>query len=466
MRLAVRFTAALVLLLLFGGWGGVGHKIINTKTTEAFPYSMNYFVKNLSWSTNLGSHASDADNRKGSDPTEGQRHFLDIENFPEFMSTGTLYQDYNYNLTLHGAAFMKSNGTLPWTIFSTVDSVQYYFAKKDFNNAMLKAADLGHYVGDGHQPLHITANYDGAQTNQSGIHLRYETTMVGKDTAYLTQYTLDTAVYISDKVNYIFNFVYLDHKYADTVLKADSISKALTGSTSTTAYYNSMWSLTGTLTTMLMKTASQSLADLIYTAWVDAGSPQSTLPVEMVSFTSSVNGNKVQLNWRTSTETNNRGFEVLRASESDMESWQSVAFIAGKGTTTNAQNYTYTDKNLNPGKYFYRIKQMDFDGTFAYSNEVEADINGPQSFYLYQNYPNPFNPSTVISYSLSEASNVKLEIFDALGRKAAELVNEVQPQGLHKVDFNSAQYGLTSGVYFTNLTANGITLKNKMMLIK
>ncbi len=121
------------------------------------------------------------------------------------------------------------------------------------------------------------------------------------------------------------------------------------------------------------------------------------VPVELASFSANTDKNDVILTWYTATETNNSGFEVQRKTTGEYER---VAFVEGKGTTTETQNYLFRDKNLLSGTYTYRLKQMDFDGSFAYSDEVEIDIDQPDVFYLGQNYPNPFNPSTVIKYSV------------------------------------------------------------------
>ncbi|MFN3695450.1 MAG: hypothetical protein ACK4UV_10615, partial [Ignavibacterium sp.] len=127
------------------------------------------------------------------------------------------------------------------------------------------------------------------------------------------------------------------------------------------------------------------------------------VPVELKSFEATVKGNIVELNWSTASESNNRGFEIERIQKSEVKSqmdWEIVGFVEGSGTTTETQNYTFVDKKLSTGKYAYRLKQIDVDGAFNYSNEIEVDITAPNEFALYQNYPNPFNPVTKIRYSI------------------------------------------------------------------
>ena len=185
------------------------------------------------------------------------------------------------------------------------------------------------------------------------------------------------------------------------------------------------------------------------------------LPVELTSFTgNSVDGN-VTLNWTTATEINNRAFEIERRKENS--DFVLIGFVEGNGTTTEKQEYTFVDKNITTGKYYYRLKQIDFDGTFEYSNEIEVDA-APVSFSLEQNYPNPFNPSTKISYSIPHKSFVTLKVYDPLGRIVDELVSEEKEAGRYELDFNAVD--LSSGVYFYKLEAGDFIQTKKMILVR
>jgi hypothetical protein len=187
-----------------------------------------------------------------------------------------------------------------------------------------------------------------------------------------------------------------------------------------------------------------------------------TIPVELTSFTASVNEGNVTLNWSTATETNNHLFEIERRAEQG--EYFAVGYVNGAGTTTEPQNYSYVDKNVQTGKYYYRLKQVDFNGSFVYSDEVEVDVTAPLSFNLEQNYPNPFNPSTNIKYSVPESGNVKLAVYNTVGEEVAVLVNGNIESGIHEVSFNASN--LPSGVYLYKLqSANSIQTK-KMMLLK
>jgi len=186
------------------------------------------------------------------------------------------------------------------------------------------------------------------------------------------------------------------------------------------------------------------------------------VPVELTSFTAaSVNGS-VQLNWSTATEVNNRGFEIERRSENG--NFVAVAFVNGNGTSSENQNYSFTDTKVEDGKYFYRLKQVDFNGRFEYSDEVEVTVTSPVSFALEQNYPNPFNPSTMISYSIPEAGFIKLAVYNILGQEVAVLVNGVMEAGNYRTAFDASS--LSTGTYFYKLDNGQQILVKKMMLIK
>lgn len=257
-----------MVFLIICGWGVSGHKIINRKTFYSFPASMSSFY----WfPDSLSKHGSDADYRKSSDPTESPRHFIDIDNYPEFLATGRIPQSLDSLIAIHGNYFVIDNGILPFAIIATTDSVKKYFQLHDWQKAMLKAADLGHYVADAHMPLHITRNYDGQYTNQTGVHSRYETQMINADSSLII-YNGDSCNYISDINNFVFGFIYNDYKYVDSVLKADSISHAIAGNYGS-VYLQQLWQRSGNFTIRLFKNASNFLTRLVYTAWVNAGSP-------------------------------------------------------------------------------------------------------------------------------------------------------------------------------------------------
>lgn len=188
----------------------------------------------------------------------------------------------------------------------------------------------------------------------------------------------------------------------------------------------------------------------------------SVIPVELTSFVANVGAKSVTLSWSTATETNNQGFEIERKSVNT--EWTKIGFVSGFGTTTESRQYTYTDNNLPVGKYSYRLKQVDFDGTFDYSKVVEIEVVAPSVFELTQNYPNPFNPTTKISYSVPFDSKVTISVYSITGELVMELVNGNVSAGSYSVDFNGSN--LASGMYIYRMVAGDFVHTQKMMLMK
>ena len=213
---------------------------------------------------------------------------------------------------------------------------------------------------------------------------------------------------------------------------------------------------------------------LVYTA----------VPVELISFAGKVEQSEVMLTWETATEINNYGFDIERSQMSNVKSqnWEKIGFVGGNGTTTETKSYSFVD-NVNEkfGKYSYRLKQIDHEGSFKYSNEIEVLIQ-PGKFSLEQNYPNPFNPSTKISWQSPVRSWQTLKVYDVLGNEVATLLNEEKEAGSYEVEFQSAtrlpdgQVGnrqLASGVYIyrlqvypANSEVGSFTDTKKMILLR
>lgn len=186
------------------------------------------------------------------------------------------------------------------------------------------------------------------------------------------------------------------------------------------------------------------------------------IPVELTAFAAHASGSEVVLNWSTATEVNNSGFMVERKATGG--EFTTVTFIEGKGNTAELSRYTYTDKNVAAGKYSYRLKQIDFDGTFSYSPEVEVNVEVPGVFELSQNYPNPFNPATTIKFALPKDANVVLAVYNLLGEKVATIVNGSLKAGNHSYSFDAS--ALSSGLYIYKIEAGDFTSTKKMMLLK
>jgi hypothetical protein len=225
------------------------------------------------WISTLANHASDADDRKSWDPDESAKHYIDIDNYNEFVSHGRIPQTLDSAIAIHGASFVYNQGILPWVTLTTFDSLKSCFNRLDWSKAVLFAADLGHYVGDGHMPLHITRNYNGQYSGNNGIHSRYESSMIN---AYISQITYpgNDVEEIEDVNQYIFNYLYTNYTYVDSVIAADDYAKAIAGNTNSSAYKQALWNKSKGFTIRLFKNSSHALAELIFTAWVQAGSPQ------------------------------------------------------------------------------------------------------------------------------------------------------------------------------------------------
>ncbi|MBZ0200141.1 MAG: immune inhibitor A [Ignavibacteriaceae bacterium] len=194
------------------------------------------------------------------------------------------------------------------------------------------------------------------------------------------------------------------------------------------------------------------------------------VPVELRSLAAEVINNKISLTWQTVTELNNSGFQVERQSEGVIDNqWEKVGFVKGSGSTSELHSYSFIDENIEYGKYRYRIKQIDYDGTFRIYGPVEVDYTAVLLYSLEQNYPNPFNPATSIKYTIpkevnGQSSMVNLKVYDLLGNEIFTLVNEEQTPGVHEVEFDAGK--LSSGIYFYTINSGSFTKAMKMMILK
>ncbi|MCH7974781.1 MAG: T9SS type A sorting domain-containing protein, partial [Bacteroidetes bacterium] len=187
------------------------------------------------------------------------------------------------------------------------------------------------------------------------------------------------------------------------------------------------------------------------------------LPVELAFFTATPNGNNVELRWRTETEVNNYGFDVERSA--DKLNWEQLVFIEGHGNSNSPKEYNYIDSDIsNSGKFYYRLKQIDNDGTFEYSELVTVYVGIPDHYSLSQNYPNPFNPETRIDFALPEKQMISLKIYNILGELVKEIINEEREAGNYTIKFQS--YGLASGIYIYKLESPRFTAVKKMILLR
>jgi hypothetical protein len=202
----------------------------------------------------------------------------------------------------------------------------------------------------------------------------------------------------------------------------------------------------------------------------NAAGGSNPLPVELASFTASSRENDVFLKWTTKTEMQNYGFEIERCVKSDrlsdVHDWVSIGFVNGSGNSNSPREYSFVAKELFSGSYLFRLKQLDTDGSFQYSSEIEINVRSfPETFIFEQNYPNPFNPATTIKFAVNETNPVSVKVFDALGNEVKTLFNETAEKGkFYSVEFDGSDYA--SGVYYYSIIGNNLHAVKKMLLIK
>lgn len=191
------------------------------------------------------------------------------------------------------------------------------------------------------------------------------------------------------------------------------------------------------------------------------------LPVELSLFSAQFDGEVINLKWRTETEVNNYGFDIERSVNpiANQKEWTTIGFVEGHGNSNSPKNYSFVDSDLSGADIiYYRLKQINNDGTYEYSHEVEISFISPDKYSLGQNYPNPFNPSTKIHYKIAQSEFINLSVYNVLGKEVAVLVNEIQSPGTYSVVFFADN--LAGGVYFYTLETQNFTQTNKMLLIK
>ncbi len=249
-------------------WGSLAHRFINQNAAQHLPSALSQLAAQQTFLTN---HATDADSRKSSDPSEEPKHYIDLESYADFRH---LPADMSVVIAQYGWSSVESYGILPWTIVTTVDSLTVQFSRADWSKAYQSAADLGHYIGDAYQPLHCTVNYDGQLTGNGGIHWRYETSMIGQYISSLSDHP-DSVRYVNDVYGLALSVALHSNTCVDSILQADNVARTASGwngsGIAPQSYYAALWARTGRLTQEVLQDATHDLASLWYTAWVNAG---------------------------------------------------------------------------------------------------------------------------------------------------------------------------------------------------
>jgi len=266
-------TSLLIILLptiLVFGWGDKGHKIITTFAMRQLPAQMKFSDE---FKSAVIKHSVDPDNRKRDDKSEGPKHFIDIDFYKEF-SDGIVIMSRDSLNKLYGEDVVTKEGILPWATETTYYRLMKAFKEKDKDKVLLYASDLAHYVGDGHQPLHATVNYNGQLSDQKGIHFRYEIEMVDKYLNSIEEnYDDQIPYYVNSIPILIFDYIAEANNYVELILSADKFAAKKTDGKFDKEYYRLLWFKTKYITMNEINSAALSLSSLIYSAWMDAGKP-------------------------------------------------------------------------------------------------------------------------------------------------------------------------------------------------
>jgi len=271
LRLALPILGLLSVTLLppvVPRWGFEVHRLINRAATTHLPPDFQHFAQ---WADDLEQLSTAADERKCCVTGESIKHYIDIDDYPEFF-TGQLPHTYTEMVTTYGESRVDRNGTAPWAIEASYLDLVQGFATADWEGAVAAAADLGHYVGDLHSPLHLTVNFNGQLTEQQGIHARHESQMTARHLGELEP-APGTVSMIADPLESVFEWIDIQYPGVALILAADLTAQAAAGSTSSDAYYEALWDAVGDETITWIRDASLAVASLWYAAWIEAGSP-------------------------------------------------------------------------------------------------------------------------------------------------------------------------------------------------
>jgi hypothetical protein len=337
-----------------GAWGSTGHHYIAQHYSQHLPPGLDGLK---SWDAVVDAHVMDPDNRKSTVPNEAPRHFIDIDSYPEF-TQGTLSHDRATLEAEYGAPTVLSRGVLPWAVGEVTTYLTTLFQQADWDSAALEISDLCHYVGDGHQPLHCTYNYDGQYTGNNGVHARYESTMLN---TYIGDVHTppETVDYYSSPVDQMFDVIGNSWSDIPTVLNGDNVAKVASGgSTSSAIYYQTLWQETQPMTEQQLSEASRITASYVFTAWVNAGSP--VVPGSTVVGTpgAAVAAASLELSpnpARGAIEVRYRAASAPRIDVFDARGAQVASMAAGASSGTISWNPRAGDAQVRAGIYFVQL---------------------------------------------------------------------------------------------------------------
>jgi hypothetical protein len=265
-------TVVLILLPLsiILGWGAEGHKLISNKAMDLLPQEMSGFTN---WQKYITIHSVDPDLRRDHDKSEAPKHYIDIDFYPEFLN-GKMIEDKSKLVAEYGDSTVTKMGLLPWATLNTYNELVDALKEKNKDKALLYASDLGHYVADGHQPMHTIMNYNGQMTGQKGIHGRYESVMVDSNLTEINRdFHAEHATYVKHPLHFIFNYITDANSVVNLLFDADTYAYKMAKSRDDHEYYRLLWFKTKYITETQIENAARDFASLFYSAWVDAGKP-------------------------------------------------------------------------------------------------------------------------------------------------------------------------------------------------
>ncbi|MFA6456620.1 MAG: T9SS type A sorting domain-containing protein [Bacteroidota bacterium] len=353
-----QLVAVIFCLQLLSAWGGTTHKYINKNAVNHLPVTMKQFIDQQNF---LELHAIDADNRKGTDPTEGPKHYLDIDYYPDYKH---LTRSLDSLIAKYGAQVaVNDNGILPWATVWALDSLTAQLKRGDWTKAYQTGADIGHYVADGHQPLHVAMNYNGQLTGNTGIHSRYESTMMGK---YLSSVIIqkDSVHYIADPLEFVFSYLLESNLLVDSIIAADRVAAPPSGyngsGTLPSNYYTVLWGNTGRFTKNELQSATIGLASLWYTAWVNAGLLDMPASVKIAE-TAQPELFRLHQNYPNPFNPKTTiGFDIVNAGHVKLSVYSingtEIASLVNATMTAGYYSVDWNAEKFSSGIYFYRLE--------------------------------------------------------------------------------------------------------------
>lgn len=252
-------------------WGGLGHEVITRLAIDGLPDEMGFIKENNEY---LCEHSIDPDKRKSEDPTERNKHFIDVDRYEEF-NIGEMIIDKTKLIEIYGEDIVDKMGILPWNTVDVLNNLTIAMKENNKDEILFFAADLAHYVGDAHQPQHNILNYNGKLTNQRGIHGRYEIDLIDANLEELeTNISPLEIIYIKEPLQFIFDYCTQSNSFAGLIELADLHALKYSGDEYNEKYFNIFWFRTKFMTFHQFSNAAEDLASMYYTAWINAGKPE------------------------------------------------------------------------------------------------------------------------------------------------------------------------------------------------